>query len=192
VRKLAALALPVLLLAACQSGGDSTGTGAIDPLASVAEQPKAPSIETGAVAPVAEQQPRQQVAAAPAKERAMPVQGQLDDRVREAMTRIAGVQESRGNRVALSQVLQCYERAKKREATMDDARVCAAQDFVISKSVLEDSPRERDGTLILLSKRSAQRIGAVLQFKGMGQSQFNNFARYLHSFALPAYRQAKA
>lgn len=115
-------------------------------------------------------------------------------RVVDGIREIARLQGSRGDLVAYQQIFACYGKAQQPRAPIADAKVCAAQDFVISKNVLA-SARSRGGDAeykraMLVAERHAQRIGALMEFKGMNQSQFNAFGRFLHTDGKTAYLQA--
>lgn len=169
------------LLASCQSGGE-----ALDGVAPKqgAIQDVSPKTVEAAVPQTAE----------PAKASAQADTQPDELRLVKAAESIAALQRAKGNLAALDDVFACYERAKAKDAPISDAKVCAAQDFVVSKSVNEQTAKPenaaRNKRAKFIAKRSAERIGAVLQAKGMNQGQFNVFGRFLHSHVLPAYQRA--
>ncbi len=175
--RLAATLLLSAFLASCQSGGDA--------LEGVA--PKQGAIQD--VSPKTVEASAPQAPASPAAEG-----GNDEARMVDAAASIAALQKARGNLAALDDIFACYERAKAKDAPIGEAKVCAAQDFVVSKSVNEQTAKPenaaRNKRAKFIAKRSAERIGAVLQAKGMNQGQFNVFGRFLHSHVLPAYQRA--
>ena len=113
-----------------------------------------------------------------------------------AVNQIAAVQKKRGTLAALDFVFACYDRVKSPRVPLGEAQACAAQDFVVSKSVEEckagrESP-EKTKRAQLIAQRLAPRIGALMQLKGMNQNQFNTFGLWLHRVAKPAYDKAMA
>ena len=134
---------------------------------------------------------RPETAPAPAEAEAKPA-----DPLLAAVDQIAKVAKNRGTLAALDFVFACYDRVKDPRATLGDAQACAAQDFVVSKSV-EDGKAKRESAektkrAQLIAQRVAPRIGALMQLKGMNQNQFNSFGLYLHRVAKPAYDKAMA
>ena len=116
------------------------------------------------------------------------------DPVLDAVEKIGRLQKAQGTLAAMDVVFACYERAKDRKASLTDARICAAQDFAVSKSVEEGRAKrvggQSDVRASIIASRVAQRIGALMQLKGMGQAEFNRFGLYLHQVAKPAHARA--
>lgn len=99
-----------------------------------------------------------------------------------------------GESAAVLAVLDCYKKAREKSVSLTAARICAAQDFVVSREVISKRPASATGTndrVLLVSKRHAERIGALMKLKGMNQSQFNTFGAYLHAIAEPEYQKAR-
>ena len=123
------------------------------------------------------------------------------DNTRSADPVVAGVQDiavirkTKGEPAAVTAVFACYKKARERAVSLDEARICAAQDFVVSREVISNRPSSATGTndrALLVSKRHPERIGALMKLKGMNQSQFNTFGSYLHAIAEPEYQKARA
>ncbi|MFP1633489.1 hypothetical protein ACLB6G_17290 [Zhengella sp. ZM62] len=116
------------------------------------------------------------------------------DPVLDAVEKIGRLQKAQGTLAAMDVVFACYEHAKDRKASLSDAKVCAAQDFAVSKSVEEGRARRMGGQsdvrATIIASRVAQRIGALMQLKGMGQAEFDRFGQYLHQVAKPAHARA--
>lgn len=107
---------------------------------------------------------------------------------------IAAIRNKNGEPAAVLAVFSCYKKAREKSVTLTGARICAAQDFVVSREVISSRPATATGTNdrpLLVSKRHAERIGALLKLKGMNQSQFNTFGAYLHAVAEPEYQKAR-
>ena len=190
--RLGLMAAAALLTVACQSTNSTETTSAIPALESAAgiETAEAPpevlaSNEAGTEPAAsteeasAAQQPNGQTA--PQTE---------SDRLIGAAVQIAGLEKEQGRNAAFRSVLACYERAKSREAPVVVAKECATQDFVISRA-RQEAGGQRDQQLII-AQRAPQRIGALMELKGMGQAEFNSFGLFLNRVALPAYRQAQS
>ncbi|MEN0001352.1 MAG: hypothetical protein AAF940_10740 [Pseudomonadota bacterium] len=190
------LAGGVILLAGCQSTNSPESTSAIPVLESAAAPATAPDgtevapdaagvestdADPAATVPETQAAPTQQARASDAQSES--------DQLRTAAVQIAGLEKERGRQAAFQSVLACYERAKVREAPVSLAKTCATQDFVISRG-RQEAGGQRDQQLII-AERAPQRIGALMELKGMGQAEFNNFGLLLNRVALPAYRQAR-
>ncbi len=132
--------------------------------------------------------------ATPSAQPAQPAAKPAGDPIVAAVEKVAEVQKNRGTLAALDYVSACYDRVKDPRAPMIEVQACAAQDFVVSKSVEEGKakPEGADKTkrAKLIAQRLAPRIGALMQLKGMSQPQFNTFGLYLHRVAKPAYEKA--
>lgn len=116
------------------------------------------------------------------------------DPVLQGVKEIARIRGRDGESAAVLAVFACYKKARDRSVTLTGARICAAQDFVVSREVISKRPANATGTgdrALLVSKRHAERIGALMQLKGMNQNQFNTFAAYLNAVAEPAYQAAR-
>lgn len=187
------LSLMLLGLAACQTAGgdasaplESARQEAAD--ASAAAPPATASMPAGEPKPPMASNPRQ----------GEPVQAGRNrpgaDPVLDAVEKIGRLQKAQGTLAAMDVVFACYERAKDRKASLTDARICAAQDFAVSKSVEEGRAKrvggQSDVRASIIASRVAQRIGALMQLKGMGQAEFNRFGLYLHQVAKPAHARA--
>ncbi|MEL6919683.1 MAG: hypothetical protein AAFO77_01475 [Pseudomonadota bacterium] len=198
---LAAASALSLVLAGCQTNTSET-TSAIPVLESASEGSEsggALEAEVSAAAsepnetdadqatntddPDADAGQAQAVASAPARQ-------SEDERLRGAVTQIAAIEDERGRNAAFQSVFSCYERAKLRDAPISLAKVCATQDFVLSRGRV-DAGGDRD-QLLIIAERAPQRIGALMELKGMGQSQFNQFGLFLNRVALPTYRQTQS
>lgn len=206
---LRALALCLLLaLAACQSTGSD---GKVDALASVTDdKTDVATAEEPAVVGLAETEEADAAAATPVT---APVAADANttaavdpapasaptktsDAVLNGVQAIARTYSQGGRDKALRDVLACYQRVQGRSASIAAAKVCAAQDFVVSNAVTDaykaaGRVAKRDRT-VLVAERVAERIGALMQLKGMSQSQFNTFGLYLHQVAKPAFDRARA
>lgn len=116
------------------------------------------------------------------------------DPVLDAVEKIGRLQKAQGTLAAMDIVFSCYERAKDRQASLTDAKACAAQDFAVSKSVEEGRAKRAGGQAdvraSIIASRVAQRIGALMQLKGMSQADFDRFGLYLHEVAKPAHVRA--
>ena len=169
---LLATGLAIGQLSGCQSSGE--GAKPVSVLESVAKPAASP--------------------ATPAAQPAQPAAQPPSDPVVAAVEKVAAVQKNRGTLAALDHVFACYDRVKDPRAPMIEVQACAAQDFVVSKSVEEGKakPESADKTerAKLIAQRMAPRIGALMQLKGMSQPQFNTFGNYLHRVAKPAYEKA--
>ncbi len=107
---------------------------------------------------------------------------------------IAAIRNKDGEPAAVLAVFACYKMARDKSVALTGARICAAQDFVVSREVISKRPATATGTgdrALLVSKRHAERIGALMKLKGMSQNQFNTFGAYLHAIAEPAYQKAR-
>lgn len=116
------------------------------------------------------------------------------DPVVAGVQKIAAIRNEDGEPAAVLAVLDCYKKARDRAVPLTGARICAAQDFVVSREVISKRPATATGTgdrALLVSKRHAERIGALMKLKGMNQSQFNTFGAYLHAVAEPEYQKAR-
>ena len=176
------------LVSACQSTGGDDGTpAAIAPLASAAGAPVAPAGPPAATPAPATATPAPQPATAGARNAA----GQ--DAVLAAVEAIAGVRKARGHQAALAQVLDCYNKASAPSVSVEASKVCAAQDFVISRTLEDENGGPGRGSAqLIIAGRAPERIGALMQAKGMSQPAFNTFALFLNNIALPAFRKASA
>lgn len=200
VSRFAALIL-LLALASCQSAGsssDATGVAALESVdagddaaaETAAAEPVAepdPETETGTVAAVAE-------STRPAVETAK-VLPPDDDVLRNAVVDIAKLHKAKGHQAALARVSDCYTRAQSKDVTMEQSKICAVQDFAISRATenrfkAQGKSNARNRTLIV-AKRAPERIGALMQLKGMTQSQLNSFALYLHAVVLPTFEKTR-
>lgn len=111
-----------------------------------------------------------------------------------AVQAMASIRNKDGEAAAVVAVFNCYKKARERSASLERARICAAQDFVVSREVISSRPTTATGTndrALFVSKRHAERIGALMKLKGMNQSQFNTFGAYLHAVAEPEYQKAR-
>lgn len=116
------------------------------------------------------------------------------DRVVAGVQDIAAIRNTKGEPAAVLAVFACYKKARERAVSLTAARICAAQDFVVSREVISKRPSSATGTndrALLVSKRHPERIGALMKLKGMNQSQFNTFGSYLHAIAEPEYQKAR-
>ena len=116
------------------------------------------------------------------------------DPVVASVQSIAAIRNKDGEPAAILAVLACYKKARSKSASLTAARICAAQDFVVSREVISKRPATATGTgdrALLVSKRHAERIGALMKLKGMNQSQFNTFGAYLHAIAEPEYQKVR-
>ncbi len=116
------------------------------------------------------------------------------DAVVIGLREIAVIRNKGGERAAIEAIFACYKQARARSVRLGQAQVCAAQDFAVSREVISARPANATGTgdrALFISKRHAERIGALMKLKGMNQSQFNTFGRYLHAVAEPAYQEAR-
>lgn len=197
------LAFMLFALAACQTGNTDTD-GALSTVvgegANNAAKPEdAPSSAEENSAPKVD--PVETVKAEEAKPEAKPEpkveatpEPPKGDAIEASMAEIAAIRKSQGERGAVTAIFACYEKARAKSASLEQAKICAAQDFAVSREIIVARPENATGTgdrALLVSKRHASRIGALLQFKGMSQSQFNTFGRYLHAVAEPAYKKAR-
>lgn len=191
----------VLVLSGCQTGGTDTestlASAAIETSetqnAEAVEDPAADTADSGASDEV--QEPvSEPVAEKPEKPAVTNTGGSSDQNIVKGVERIAGIRGSKGERGAIESIFSCYSKARKPGSTIELAKICAAIDFVVSREVLAKRPASATGTgdrALVISKRHAERIGALLQFKGMSQSQFNTFGKFLHAVAEPAYKKAR-
>ena len=188
--------LPLLLLTltACQTAG---GNGASTTLESARLEAKAKSDAEAARGPAPADEkkagvPGETRADAPVRPRSGAPSGA--DPIVDAVERVGRLQKAQGTLAAMDAVFQCYERAQEPRATIADAKVCAAQDFAVSKSVEEGraqpAGRQADARSAIISRRAAQRIGALMQLKGMNQAEFDRFGLYLHQVVKPAHIRA--
>jgi len=190
--RLGLTAAAALLLVACQSTNSTETTSAIPALESAAgvetveAPPEAVASNGGGAEPVA----GTQEASATQQSNGQTVAQSESDRLIGAAVQIAGLEKEQGRNAAFRSVLACYERAKSREAPVVVAKECATQDFVISRA-RQEAGGQRDQQLII-AQRAPQRIGALMELKGMGQAEFNSFGLFLNRVALPAYRQAQS
>ncbi len=199
---LRALILTCILggLAGCQtSGADTEGVlgsavgtdqaqvSAIDPEQALVTDEQGNPIAEGEAN---ETEAETEIAAAPAS----PAASSGSDIVLNGLRDIAALRKKGGERAAIEAVFACYKQARARSVRLGQARVCAAQDFAVSREVIAARPAGATGTgdrALFISKRHAERIGALMKLKGMNQSQFNTFGRYLHAVAEPAYQEAR-
>lgn len=191
--RLGTVATVTVFLVACQSANTGETTSAIPALESAAAVEAAP--------PAIEGNDEAVDGGVSANDEAVPVSAGAEpavvepsaqsesDRLRTAVVQIAGLEKEQGRDAAFRSVLACYERAKSREAPVVVAKECATQDFVISRG-RQEAGGQRDQQLII-AERAPQRIGALMELKGMGQAEFNNFGLFLNRVALPAYKQAR-
>lgn len=123
-----------------------------------------------------------------------PVKSSSADPVVAGVQTVASIRNEKGEGAAILKVLDCYKQARERSVSLALARICAAQDFVVSREVISNRPANATGTNdrpLLVSKRHAERIGALMKLKGMNQNQFNTFGAYLHAVAEPEYQKAR-
>ena len=116
------------------------------------------------------------------------------DPVVVAVHSMAAIRNKDGEPAAVLAVFACYKKAREKSVSLTSARICAAQDFVVSREVISKRPATATGTgdrALLVSKRHAERIGALMKLKGMNQNQFNTFGAYLHAIAEPEYQKAR-
>lgn len=188
--------LPLLLLTltACQTAG---GNGASTTLESARLEAKAKSDAEAARGPAPADEkkagvPGETRADAPVRPRSGAPSG--GDPIVDAVERVGRLQKAQGTLAAMDTVFQCYEKARDPRAPMLLAKTCAAQDFAVSKSVEEGRARrvggQADVRASIIARRVAQRIGALMQLKGMGQAEFNRFGLYLHQVVKPAHMRA--
>ena len=181
------LGLVACALAACQSTSSNETTSAIPALESAAGVEETSETDIAAVPGAENNETAETVDVAAASP---PAAQSESDRLRNAVIQIAGLEKEQGRDAAFRSVLACYERAKSREAPVVVAKECATQDFVISRG-RQEAGGQRDQQLII-AERAPQRIGAMMELKGMGQTEFNSFGLFLNRVALPAYRQARS
>ncbi len=183
------------LLTACQSttDGQDTTPAAVAPLASVA------AAQPPATATITETAPAQTATAsatstpAPTPATAADRTASANDAILAGVEAIARKRKAEGHSAALASVLDCYKRAQAQSVSLDVARICAAQDFVISRAIEDENGGPgRSSPALLVAGRAPERIGALMQLKGMSQPAFNTFGRYLHAVALPAFEKASA
>lgn len=180
------LSMLLLALGACQTAGGNSTSATLE--SARAEAMNAAPERQG----VASLQPTP--GGVVAERAGKPVIRDSSDPVLTAVVRIGRLQKAQGTLAAMDAVFQCYERAQEPRATIADAKVCAAQDFAVSKSVEEGraqpAGRQADARSAIISRRAAQRIGALMQLKGMNQAEFDRFGLYLHQVVKPAHIRA--
>ena len=192
--RIAALVLAGLVSACQSTGGKDGGTpAAIEPLESVARTetpspaPAPDPLPSAPAGPAAEPAPATAPATATAR------RASSNDRVLAAVEAIARLRKTKGHQAAMAQVLACYNRASAPSVPVEASKVCAAQDFVISRALEDENGGPGRGSpQLIIAGRAPERIGALMQAKGMSQQAFNTFGLYLNSVALPAFRKASA
>ncbi|MEL6435221.1 MAG: hypothetical protein AAFP99_00365 [Pseudomonadota bacterium] len=198
------MASALLALVGCQSSGTSTDSATttssvpvledaagITPDTATEGEVPAPSASGAESKPTAEagNETETETAVVNPAPTAEPAKPKSEREVLEAAVRqIATIEKERGSQVAFQRVFQCYQRAKERDASKRLAKACAAQDFVLSRSY-RDANTKRD-SLTIIAERAPQRIGALMELKGVQQAEFNRFGFFLNSVALPTYKQA--
>ncbi|MEM1376558.1 MAG: hypothetical protein AAGG69_04135 [Pseudomonadota bacterium] len=199
VARAAIILAALAFVSACQTNSTET-TSAIPVLESASDDssPAVVSDETSAAeatdADTSTDAPPAETAAEPAEttpaQQVASVRQSEEERLTKAATDIAGLEASRGREAAFNSVLGCYERAQQQSSPVSLAKICATQDFVISRGRL-DAGGGRD-RLLIIAQRAPQRIGALMELKGMRQAEFNQFGLFLNRIALPAYKQSKS
>lgn len=179
------LPLVLLMLGACQTAGGNDASAALE-----SARAEAQTASTKPAAP--EKQPSRDPVAG--EEVHKPAVRDSRDPVLAAVFEIGRLQKVKGTLEAMDVVFRCYERAQDPRASITDAKICAAQDFAVSKSVEEGRAKplggQADARSAIIAGRVAHRIGALMQLKGMGQAEFDRFGFYLHQYVKPAHIRA--
>jgi hypothetical protein len=110
-------------------------------------------------------------------------------RIQAAAVEIAAVQKKSGNFGALAAVKACEERAATPSGTVQEAEICAAQDWIISKTSIAFLTKlsATNDVSYRAAKAAPERVLSLLTMKGYTGNQVRNFLMLVDRFGLPAF-----
>jgi hypothetical protein len=110
-------------------------------------------------------------------------------RIQAAAAEIAAVQKKSGNFGALAAVKACEERAAIPSGTVQEAEICAAQDWLISKTSIAFLTKlgATNDVSYRAAKGAPERVLSLLIMKGYTGNQVRSFLALVDRFGLPAF-----
>ena len=110
-------------------------------------------------------------------------------RIQAAAVAIAAVQQKSGNFGALAAVNACEERAAAPSGTVQEAEICAAQDWIISKTSIAFLTKlgATNDVSYRAAKGAPERVLNLLTMKGYTGNQVASFLALVDRFGLPAF-----